>query len=152
MDNGSPNPSKANSEYNYCSPSEGGEAELRKKGSFVYSSSVSKQHKYLPRPMTVGGLPSTIPSPEYINLKSECNSYARPQADTPQKPNCTQNTSISAEEQKSNPNCATVTSNEEYLNMNFEQDSAHSERSSQGLFQIESKSIIGNKGKVNKIR
>ena len=108
--------------------------------------------------MTVGGLPSTIPSPEYINLGSECNSYAGPQADTPQKPNRTQNTSIKAEEQKSNPNCATERviinrkSNEEYLNLTFEQESAHSERSSQGLLQIESKSTIGNKGKVNEIR
>ena len=76
MDNGSPNASKGNSDFIYFASSENGGAELRKKGSSASTSSQYKNIKYLPRPMTVGGIPTSLPSPEYINMKGESNTYS----------------------------------------------------------------------------
>ena len=70
MDNYSPSQSKANYDCIYTS-SDNGSTELRKKSSTSSTSSQYKNIKYLPRPMTVGGIPSSLPSPEYINVASD---------------------------------------------------------------------------------
>ena len=74
MGNHSPNPSNANSDGIYSS-SDNGSAELRKKSSISSTSSQYKNIKYLPRPMTVGGIPSSLPSPEYINVATDSTSF-----------------------------------------------------------------------------
>ena len=76
MDNGSPNASKENPDFIYFSQSESGGPELRKKGSSASTSSKYKNQKYLPRPMTIGGIPSSLPSPEYINMEHENNIHS----------------------------------------------------------------------------
>ena len=74
MGNHSPNPSNNNSDGIYSSY-DNGSAELRKKSSTSSTSSQYKNIKYLPRPMTVGGIPSSLPSPEYINVATDSTSF-----------------------------------------------------------------------------
>ena len=74
MDNYSSTQYKADTDC-IDSSSESGAAELRKKGSNSSRSSSYKNIKYLPRPMTVGGIPSTLPTPEYINLATDSHLY-----------------------------------------------------------------------------
>ena len=74
MDNYSSSQCKADTDC-IDSSSESGAAELRKKSSNSSRSSSYKNIKYLPRPMTVGGIPSTLPTPEYINLATDSHLY-----------------------------------------------------------------------------
>ena len=124
MDNGSPNASKANSDCLYFPSSEADNTELRKKESSVPSSSQYKNQKYLPRPMTVGGIPSSLPSPEYINMETECSSYAAPQQ-AYEKTDVSKTTEIKAQpkdgQDKKDELGSLGKSNPEYLNMSFEQ-------------------------------
>ena len=83
MGNHSPNPSNNNSDGIYSSY-DNGSAELRKKSSTCSTSSQYKNIKYLPRPMTVGGIPSSLPSPEYINVATDSTSFHK-------KPNHSEN-------------------------------------------------------------
>ena len=84
MGNHSPNPSNANSDGIYSS-SDNGSAELRKKSSTSSTSSQYKNIKYLPRPMTVGGIPSSLPSPEYINVATDSTSFHTNEYDSSRK-------------------------------------------------------------------
>ena len=73
--------------------------------------------------MTVGGIPSSLPSPEYINMATECSSYAAPQQ------SCEKTAVSNDRECKPQPKDgqdkkdelrSLEKSNPEYLNMSFE--------------------------------
>ena len=132
MDNGSPNASKANSDVIYFPSSESGGAELRKKGSSASTSSQYKNQKYLPRPMTVGGIPTSFPSPEYINMKGESNIYSL--STSSQQSDISPNSSTKEESKPCNNKIDDKTAsdqknNTQYQNLTIEQGVDQSERS-----------------------
>ena len=132
MDNGSPNASKANSDVIYFPSSESGGAELRKKGSSASTSSQYKNQKYLPRPMTVGGIPTSFPSPDYINMKGESNIYSL--STSSQQSGITPISSTKEEHKLCNnkeddKEVSDQKNNTQYQNLNFEQGVDQSERS-----------------------
>ena len=152
MNNYSPSQSKANSDCIYTS-SDNGSAELRKKSSTSSTSSQYKNIKYLPRPMTVGGIPSSLPSPEYINVASDSPSYHTNKSESSRKAvNHSANMSDSkiskefttqghdkdqttSSEQKNNP---------EYHNLMFEQGKFQSDAHLNSNLQPEIKTTKGN--------
>ena len=81
--------------------------------------------------MTVGGIPSSFPSPEYINMATECISPLPPkslqQQKDSQRSSDRKKDSMSADIKKEETNLTHKNKNE-YLNMNFEQSVAYSER------------------------
>jgi hypothetical protein len=144
MDNGSPNASKANSDFIYYPSSETGGAELRKKGSSASTSSQYKNLKYLPRPMTVGGIPTSLPSPEYINMKDESNTYSA--SIYSQQSDITPVSSKKAENKMYNNKIDDITvsdqkNGQQCPNLTFEQAEDQSERSFHNVHEQEIKTI-----------
>ena len=81
--------------------------------------------------MTVGGIPSSLPSPEYINMATECSSYAAPQQ-AYEKTDVSKTTEIKAQpkdgQDKKDELGSLGKSNPEYLNMSFEQSAIPSKQ------------------------
>ena len=145
MENCSPNPSKANSDCTYSS-SESGAAELRKKSSTSSTSSQYKNIKYLPRPMTVGGIPSSLPSPEYINVAADNKPYHTQEKDS----SCSLLTKMPKEHITSNSDKDLTTAtpcepkiSPDYLNMSIEQGKVQSEKHQNSNPAVDMKSIRG---------
>ena len=139
-----------NSDCIYSS-SESGATELRKKSSTSSISSQYKNIKYLPRPMTVGGIPSSLPSPEYINVGADNKPYHTKEVDScgslstmvPKDVISKQDSTSSLDK---HPNtiapCEPKTS-PEYLNMSFEKGKVQSEKQQHSNSAVDMKSTKG---------